>query len=107
MRYGPRRFIQAPRQLRHMLEPEPDEPQYRWTFETWIKRTWRDWGGDRKADTVDHRTMTVIAPTEEEAKRKVEAALPAAPRPRGAHEVRDEEVARHWRLEGTVEEVEW
>lgn len=58
----------------------------------------------------EERTMTVIAPTEAEAKRKVEAAVPATPADEsGSYEAgkpRSVTFERIWLLEGGVEEVQ-
>lgn len=66
---------------RRLVEPAPAaplQPQYRWTFKTWVVKVWSDYRGHQEKD-LDVRTVTVIAATEEEAKRKIEAALPSTP----------------------------
>lgn len=67
---------------RRLIEPAPPttmQPQYRWTFKTWILKAWNDYHHGYREKDLDVRTVTVIAATEEEAKRKIEAALPSTP----------------------------
>lgn len=96
----------APRRRAQQSTEPPAEPQFRWRFKTWIKRTWKDWDRARRADIVQERTMTVTASTEAEAKRKIEAALPSPPALRDSYEYKEEHHERHWLPEGAIEEVE-
>lgn len=97
------------------LSLPPADPQFRWTLKTWIKKSWKETDyshySSRKVNKFDNfpaTTMTVIARTEAEAKRKVEAALPAVPPNEGVDWEADDRVTyeRHWSLEAEVVEVE-
>ena len=105
---GTRRRIDGPAGLGPLTRAAlaPSTPQYRWTFKTWIKREWRDWNNIRCEDTLQERTVTVIAPAEVDAKGKILAALPPAPDIRDTYNYRNEHHERRWSIEGAVEEVE-
>lgn len=80
------------------------EPQYRWTFKTWIARTWKR-DHSRVGDIIQERTVTVLAPNEAAAKAKIAAALPTPPRLRDSWSYQDEQHEREWAIKGDIEEV--
>lgn len=98
---GARRYAPQP------IEP-PAEPQFRWTLKTWVVKEWTY--SDTKSKPVvegTKRTMTVVASNENDAKRRIEAALPPLP----LSETSDYGVVtatfeRRWSLEAEVVEVE-
>lgn len=108
MNYSPRVRMPAPRPPRRLTEPSAGtEPQYRWTFTTWVERKWRDYKGSH-TEEKDRRTVSVFAPDEAAAKRKVESALPPIPRDKPARwndDYEEESFTRRWAVEGSVEEV--
>lgn len=82
--------------------PTPADPEYRWTFKTWIDHHWEDYSG-KKQRIEDERTMTVIASTEAAAKVKIEAAVPPLPKSDSGYQ--KQAYTRQWELQGAIEEV--
>lgn len=95
--------------LRGGVDNTPTEPLFRWTFRTWVEKTYWEYannypGKRQSARKLSENVMSVIAPTEAEAKRKVEAALGPLPSDHQGAWGPTEHI-RHWEIQGTVEEV--